>query len=83
MAGGMDRYKRFVPVVVEPEGRVHWEDEPVEVIATLRASRPDVEMRVQAWVTAWTPNAVRIFWWYPGMLDAHARWVSPSDIHRL
>jgi hypothetical protein len=84
MPGGLDKYERFLPVFVTPEGQVHYEDPPIAVMATIRARRPDMAYEARAWAIAWTRNAVLVFWMEPRTTpQPRTRWIAPSDVKRV
>lgn len=84
MPGGLDKHERFLPVAVTPEGAVHYEDPPIAVIATIRASRPAMHYEAKAWAIAWTRNAVFVFWMEPREKPRpRTRWIAPSDVTRV
>ncbi len=85
MPGGLDkRTDRFQPVVAEPTGTVHYEERPVPVRARIRITRPfPSQIIYDAWVIAWTTNAVLVFYVEKGEQERpRSLWLSPDDVRR-
>lgn len=85
MAGGQDRYRRYLPVRATPDGTVHYEEPPVPVRVTLRFTRPDAEYDTAAWVVAWTRNAVLAVWFVDTDAGQRLRsgWLPPGVVTRI
>jgi hypothetical protein len=85
MPGGYDKHQRFIPETVTPVGRVHYEELPVAVQLTIVVSRPSMERATDAWVLAWTQNAVFVLWLEVRTDGKHlrTRWVPPNRVMRL
>lgn len=82
MSGGQDNKKRMLPVRVQPEGIITWEDPAIAVMVTLRLRRPQLSYTATGFAVAWTRNAVYCIW--RDETGAHRTgWLPPADVKRI
>ncbi len=85
MPGGYDKHQRFDSETATPEGEVHYEHSPIPVRFTSVSLQPRLEVQYDAWVLAWTRNAVLVLWVQTrtGGKELQTRWVPPNRVTRL
>ncbi len=85
--GDAGYHKRLTPVRATPEGEIHYEDDPIPVIATVKLERPHMEMRCRGYAVAWTRNAVLVIWWQLALggqsQETKSGWLPPADVERM